>query len=162
MSIHSWPILILFIIICELVGIIGSVFTVKNISTWYEKLRQPSFRPPNWLFGPVWTTLYALMGWASYLIYQNRQLPLAGTALTFFVIQLILNFIWTPLFFGAKKLGWGFVEIIFMWVFIVLSIVYFFQVVPLAGWLMLPYLAWVSFASFLNFTLWKLNKNDQR
>ena len=155
----SWVQLILFIVVCEAVGIIGSLFTAKAIPSWYEKLRQPSFRPPNWLFGPVWTTLYALMGWASYLVYQNRQLPLAGTALMFFVVQLVLNFFWTPLFFGAKKLGWAFVEIVFMWIFIVLSIIWFFRVVPLAGWLLLPYLAWVSFASVLNFTLWKLNRN---
>lgn len=158
MSIASWPQLILFIIICEAVGIAGSFFTVKAIPTWYEKLRQPSFRPPNWLFGPVWTLLYALMGISAYLVYQNRQLPLAKVGLIFFLIQLALNAIWTPLFFGAKKLDWAFFEIAFMWVFIVLSVVYFFVIVPLAGWLMLPYIVWVSFASLLNYSIWQLNK----
>ncbi len=158
MSISSWPQLILFIIICEAVGIAGSFFTAKAIPTWYEKLRQPSFRPPNWIFGPVWTFLYALMGLSAYLVYQNQQRPLAKIGLIFFLIQLILNAIWTPLFFGAKKLGWAFFEIVLMWVFIVLSVVSFFMAVPLAGWLMMPYITWVSFASLLNYSIWQLNK----
>jgi tryptophan-rich sensory protein len=151
----SWPLLILFIVVCELVGIAGSYFTVKSIPNWYGRLRKPSFSPPNWLFGPVWTLLYALMGWAAYLIFAAQGFK---TALIFFVIQLALNAIWTPLFFGAKQLGWAFAEIAVMWMFILLSTIWFFQVLPLAGWLMVPYLAWVSFASLLNFRLWKLNK----
>jgi tryptophan-rich sensory protein len=153
--ITSWPQLIAFVVICELVGIAGSVFTVKAIPNWYAKLRKPSFRPPNWVFGPVWTLLYAFMGWAAYLVYSQQGFK---TALIFFTIQLVLNAIWTPLFFGAKKLGWAFGEIVIMWIFILLSTIWFFGVSPLAGWLLLPYLAWVSFASALNFSIWQLNK----
>jgi len=146
------------IIICELVGISGSFFTIKSIPTWYAKLNKPAFSPPNWIFGPVWTLLYAMQGIAAYLIYQKIfGSPLAKIAFVLFVIQLILNAIWTPLFFGLKNPRLAFFEILLMWIFIVLSTVWFFRVSPTAGYLMLPYLAWVSFASALNYSIWRLN-----
>jgi len=146
------------ILICELVGISGSFFTIKSIPTWYAKLNKPAFSPPNWIFGPVWTLLYAMQGIAAYLIYQKiADNPMAKMALALFIIQLILNAIWTPLFFGLKNPRLAFFEILLMWIFIVLSTVWFFRVSPTAGYLMLPYLAWVSFASALNYSIWRLN-----
>lgn len=150
-----WPTLIIFILICQASGILGAVFTAKSIPNWYSKLKKPSFNPPNWLFGPVWTLLYTLMGISGYLLWQNSH---SSTAIILFFIQLILNAIWTPLFFGAKQLGWGFVEIILMWIAILLTIIFSWNISLWSAILLIPYLLWVSFASLLNFYLWKLNK----
>lgn len=155
----QWLRLATFVIVAELAGILGTVFTVRSIPTWYAGLQKPSFNPPNWVFGPVWTVLYFLQGLAAYLVWERRDShPQAGTALKLFWIQLALNAIWTPIFFGAKNLGLAFVEIILMWIFIVLTMVWFWRVRPTAAYLMLPYLAWVTFASVLNFSLWRLNR----
>jgi len=159
MHIISWFGLAVSVIICELVGIGGSAFTVKSIPTWYAQLNKPLFSPPNWLFGPVWTLLYAIQGIAAYLIYQKIPTnPQAKTALGLFVVQLILNAIWTPLFFVAHNIKLAFFEIVLMWISILLSTIWFFRADETAGWLMLPYLAWVTFASVLNYSLWRLNK----
>ena len=154
----NWIMLIIFIVICEAVGLGGAVFTAKAIPTWYAKLNKPSFSPPNWIFGPVWTLLYALQGIAAYIIFQY---PGGNTAISLFVIQLGLNAFWTPLFFGAKKLGWAFAEILLMLFFILITVVSFFKIDSGAGWLMLPYAAWVSFASLLNYKLWRLNQDKK-
>ena len=97
----NWLSLIIFIVVCELVGISGSFFTVRAIPTWYAKLKKPTFNPPNWIFGPVWTVLYALQGIAAYLVFQKNGIDFA---LEFFVVQLILNALWTPLFFARNNL----------------------------------------------------------
>jgi len=155
MLLTSWFTLLLFIILCELAGILGSVFTIKAIPTWYKNLRKPSFNPPSWIFGPVWTILYLLMGISGYLILENNTKSLA---LIFFFVQLVLNAIWTPIFFGAKKLGLAFIELALMWITILLTILFSLKVSMLAALLLLPYLLWVSFAGLLNFSLWKINK----
>jgi benzodiazapine receptor len=149
-----WLQLLFSIFICELVGISGSIFTVRAIPTWYVKLKKPSFNPPNWIFGPVWTMLYALQGIAIYIVFYepNNTVPLV-----FFIIQLILNAIWTPLFFGAKKIGLAFVEILLIFCFIVTTIISFSSVNTTAAWLMIPYALWVAFASILNYKIWALN-----
>ena len=117
----NWPSLIVFILLCQAAGILGSAYTIKSIPTWYKGLIKPSFNPPSWLFGPVWTLLYTLMAISGYLLWQN---PNSKLPVILFFVQLMLNAIWTPLFFGAKKLGWAFVELTFMWAAILLTIIF--------------------------------------
>jgi tryptophan-rich sensory protein len=160
MKINLNEILKLFIsiIICQLAGVIGSVFTTPAIPTWYAALVKPSFTPPNWVFAPVWTSLYLLMGVSAFLVWRRGiENPKVNLALRFFIIQLVLNSLWSVLFFGLKSPLLGFIEIIILWVFILLTILYFFRVSKIAGILLLPYILWVSFAAVLNFSLWRLN-----
>lgn len=147
----------LFIIGCELVGILGSAFTFSSIPNWYVYLNKPFFSPPNWLFGPVWTLLYALMGVSAYLIWQKKNKK-TKEALNLFWIQLGLNFIWTPIFFGAKNLLLALVVIVAMWVYIVKTIKAFAKINKISSYLLYPYLAWVSFATLLNLSIWILNR----
>lgn len=145
----------LFVIGCELVGILGTVFTISAIPTWYANLIKPFFSPPNWIFGPVWTTLYALMGISVFLIYSSKKNN--QKALKLFGIQLFLNFIWTPIFFGLKDLSIAMVVIIAMAYYIYLTIIEFAKINKTASYLLYPYLAWVSFATLLNISIWILN-----
>jgi benzodiazapine receptor len=146
------------IIICQLAGVIGSLFTSPAIPTWYAALVKPTFNPPNWVFAPVWISLYFLMGISAYLVWRKgTENPRVNLALRFFIIQLILNSIWSVLFFGFRFPLLGFVEIILLFFFILLTVVYFFKVSKIAGILLLPYILWVSFAAVLNFSLWRLN-----
>lgn len=151
----NWLLLAVFILVCELVGVSGSFFTVRAIPAWYAKLKKPAFNPPNWVFGPAWIILYALQGIAAYLVFRTSGI---GPALDVFVIQLILNAIWTPLFFGAKRLGAALVELIVLLLCIVATIVLFFGIDVIAAWLMVPYLLWVIFATTLNYKIWQLNR----
>lgn len=147
--------LILFIIGSELVGILGSVFTISSIPVWYANLTKPFFSPPNWIFGSVWTILYAMIGISFFLIYESKKNN--KEAIKLFGIQMLLNFIWTPLFFGLKDLSLAFVVIVAMWYYIILTIKAFAKINKNASYLLYPYLAWVSFASLLNFSIWILN-----
>jgi len=142
--------------ICEAAGVIGALFTTKSIPTWYQALIKPSFNPPNWIFGPVWTTLYFLMGVSLFLVWANKTTD-KKLALIFFFAQLILNTLWSIIFFGMHAPFYAFIEIILMWGMILLSIIYSWKISAWAGALLIPYLLWVSFASVLNFYLWKLN-----
>lgn len=147
-----------FIIFCELVGIVGSYFTISSIPNWYATLNKPFFNPPNFLFGPVWTLLYALMGISAYLIWEKGiKKKDIKEALKLFTIQLFLNGIWTPIFFGAKELFVALIVILIMWVFILKTILKFRKINKIASYLLIPYLLWVSFASLLNFSIWYLN-----
>jgi tryptophan-rich sensory protein len=160
MKINPNEILKLFIsiIICQFAGVIGSVFTTPAIPTWYATLVKPSFAPPNWIFSPVWISLYLLMGISAFLVWRKGiENPQVNLALRFFIIQLVLNSLWSVLFFGLKSPLLGFIEIIFLWIFILLTSLYFFRVSTIAGTLLLPYLLWVSFAAVQNFSLWRLN-----
>lgn len=144
--------------VCELIGIAATPFTISAISTWYRYLNKPFFSPPNWIFGPVWTTLYFLMGIALYLIWQkgiNKKKN--RVAIYFFSIQLFLNFTWSLLFFGLHSPILGFINIVLLWIFIFMTILKFKKISPLAARLMYPYLAWVSFASLLNLFIIILN-----
>jgi len=154
---NSWVEIIIAIAVCEAVGVSGAFFTARAIPTWYANLKKPSFNPPNWIFGPVWTVLYALQGISAYLIFHEAA---NVQALLPFIIQLILNGIWTPLFFGAKKVGPAFFEIIVMLIFIILTIISFYPISQTAAWLMTPYAAWVMFASALNYKIWALNYRE--
>lgn len=153
----QWPLLISSILGCELVGIAGTVFTSQAIPSWYSTLTKPVFSPPNWVFGPVWTTLYALMGIAGYLLWTSKKSKQRTNALFAFGMQLALNGAWTPLFFGAKQLELAFIEILLLWGTIAITIRYSWRVQRLAAYLLLPYLAWVSFATLLNGALVWLN-----
>jgi len=125
---------------------------------WFAGLDKPTWQPPNYLFGPVWTTLYLMMGIAAGLVWQRGPSPKVRTALMVFVGQLLLNALWTPVFFGAHMLGAALVLIVLLWLAIALTIVHFWRVRTLAAALLLPYLAWVSFATALNASLWMLNR----
>jgi len=144
------------IALCHLAGIIGSLFTVTSSGSWYETIIKPSFNPPGWVFGPVWLTLYTLMGISLYLVWRsgNRDWIVFGV----FGLQLVLNALWSILFFGIQSPVYAFIEIIFLWAAIIASIVLFFRVSKTAAYLLIPYALWVSFAAFLNFTIWRLNK----
>lgn len=150
------------VFIAQLAGIIGSFFTVSKIPTWYATLAKPSFNPPNWLFGPVWTTLYTLMGISAYLVWEKRNdkkfAKLAKNALVFYGFQLVLNALWSIVFFGFEALGAAIIVIGFLWAMIFLTIIYSYKVSKLAAFLLIPYLLWVSFASVLNIALYLLNR----
>jgi len=144
--------LILCILIAEGAGILGSIATFSSVKTWYlTDLIKPSWNPPSWLFGPVWTLLFFLMGIALYLVWTKKN------NLFWFWVQLILNIIWSYLFFGLRSPSFAFFEIIFLWFAIAKTILEFKKYNKTASYLLLPYLAWVSFASFLNLTIALLN-----
>jgi tryptophan-rich sensory protein len=150
--------LVISLIICQFAGFIGSLFTTPTIPTWYASLQKPTFNPPNWVFAPVWISLYFLMGISAFLVWRKGiENPQVNLALRFFIIQLVLNSIWSVLFFGLRSPLLGLVEIIILWTIILLTILYFFKVSKIAGILLLPYFVWVSFATVLNFSLWRLN-----
>jgi benzodiazapine receptor len=150
--------LITSIVICQLAGVIGSIFTTPAISTWYAALKKPVFTPPNWVFSPAWITLFVLMGISAFLVW-NKGLSdqRVKIALSIFVAQLILNALWSAMFFGLRSPLAGLIEIAVLWIAILLSILYFFKVSEIAGILLLPYILWVSFAAILNFSIWRLN-----
>ena len=158
MSIKDILKLIGSIIICQLAGFIGSLFTTPAIPTWYKTLTKPAFNPPNSIFSPIWITLFLLMGISLFLVWQkNLKDRKVKIALLFFTVQLVLNILWSVLFFGLKSPLLAFIEIIILWFAILLTILKFFKVSKPAGALLLPYILWVSFAAFLNFFLWNLN-----
>ncbi|MBD3279171.1 MAG: tryptophan-rich sensory protein [Candidatus Pacebacteria bacterium] len=150
--------LISSIIACQLVGILGSVFTVSSIPTWYVNLNKPFFAPPNWVFGSVWTILYFMMGVSFYLIWkQGGPKQKTRTAIKYFLSQLGLNFIWSPVFFGLRSPALALLVIVIMWVLIVLTIKKFYPLSQWAAYLLIPYLLWVSFAASLNSAIVLLN-----
>ena len=150
--------LIIAIIIPVSVGAISGFFTATGVESWYQTINKPSWNPPGWIFGPVWTTLYVMMGIALFLVWKSDSSDvMKKTAIALFAIQLILNFFWSFIFFDQQQIGWALVEIIVMWFFILLTIFAFGNVSKLAAWLLVPYISWVSFATILNYTIWKLN-----
>jgi len=148
--------LIIAIAICEFAGLLGSIFNFYSIPTWYAGLKKPSFNPPNWIFGPVWTILFLLMGISLYLIWTHG-FGSSKIALWLFILQLVLNILWSALFFGLKNPGLAFAEIVLLWVSIAAMIFSFYSISEAAAWLMVPYILWVSFAAVLNFSIWMLN-----
>ena len=154
---NKWIKLIICILICQLAGIIGSLFTISSITSWYAKLYKPSFTPPDWLFGPVWLTLYALMGISLYLVWNEKSKGNIKIPLVLFFTQLFLNALWSIMFFGFHLIFYGLVEIIIMWIFIALTIVSFYRVSRNAALVLIPYIAWVTIATSLNYFVWILN-----
>ena len=158
---HSGEIikLVASILVCLLAGIIGSFFTQPAIPGWYASLNKPSFNPPNWIFGPVWTFLYITMGIAAFLIWKTGlNNPLVKIALVIFIIQLILNSVWSIAFFGFKSPFAGLIIIIFLWIAIITTMFFFYKVSKPAMFLLIPYILWVSFAAVLNYSIYTLNR----
>ena len=146
--------LIGWILLCFAAAAAGAAFTTGD---WYILLNKPSWSPPGWVFGPVWTLLYTMMAIAAWRVWKLGGFTQQRRPLTMFLVQLALNAIWTPLFFGLRQLGLAFVEIIVMWFAILATIIMFRRVSPAAAWLLVPYLLWVAFASVLNGVLWWMN-----
>jgi len=150
--------LVISLILPQLAGGIGALFTTPSVTSWYGTITKPSFNPPSWVFGPVWTTLFVLMGIALYLVWQQgTKRPQVRYALAIFGVQLVLNTLWSIIFFGLHSPGGALIEIAFLWLAIAATIFAFAKMSKTAAWLLAPYLAWVSFAAFLNFTIWRLN-----
>lgn len=150
--------LIISLALPQLAGLIGSIFTTSAIPVWYATLQRPSFSPPNWIFGPVWITLYVLMGISVYLVWQKIEVnKKAKRAMLFFWIHLFFNASWSIIFFGFQNPGLAFVNIIIIWFFIIVLMIKFWQINKWSTHLLIPYLLWVSFASILNFFIWYLN-----
>lgn len=150
--------LVIAIAVSLLAGIIGSVFTTSSVSSWYLTLTKPDLNPPSYVFGPVWTTLYALMGIAAFLIWKKGlDRKDVKVALGIFIIQLVLNTLWSIIFFGLHSPGAALVEIVFLWLAILATIIAFYKISRAAAYLLLPYILWVSFAAYLNYSIWVLN-----
>ncbi|MFH1709439.1 MAG: TspO/MBR family protein [bacterium] len=144
---------------CLIAGMIGSVFTAPSIPAWYAGLQKPAFNPPNWIFAPVWTALFIMMGIAAYLVWdrgsENKNVKIALAA---FGGQLFLNVLWSVLFFGLRSPSSAFVDIILLWLAILLTIICFYKVSRPASYLLIPYILWVSFAAVLNLSILLLNR----
>ncbi len=141
------------------IGSLGGIFTAPEIKTWYLHLNKPSWNPPNWLFAPVWSSLYLMMGISFYLIWKSAFANDRKTwAIIIFIAQFALNFLWSFIFFKNHQLGWAFVELVVMWLAILCSIIAFSSINKIAAWLLVPYISWVSFAGILNYSVWMLNK----
>jgi translocator protein len=142
------------------IGALGSYFTISEIKSWYQTINKPSFNPPSYVFGPVWTILYILIGISFFFIWQNNTATsmLKTTAIALFVTQLVLNFLWSVLFFNQHQIGWALVDIVLLWLSILLMILSFAKINTLSAWLLVPYISWVSFATILNYNIWILNK----
>ena len=150
----AWPGLVVWLILCFAAPALGSA---TGPGEWYAQLQKPSWNPPGWVFGPVWTALYTMMAVAAWLVWKQDGFKAQRRPLTLFLMQLALNATWTPLFFGLHWPGVAFFEMVLLWLAITATLVAFWRVSRVAAWLLAPYLAWVSFAAVLNFTLWRLN-----
>ncbi len=169
---NGWLSLVVFLLAPFLAASVGGFATQTSVDTWYKTLRKPAWNPPAWVFGPVWTTLYTLMGIASWLVWRSnagKKHPDDSTlvqhqpsgvqgALQIYGIQLALNALWSILFFGARRIRWAFAELLVLWGMIAVTLVRFYRIKPIAGWLLVPYLLWSTFAAFLNATIWRMNR----
>ncbi|QGQ22024.1 tryptophan-rich sensory protein [Gimesia benthica] len=152
-----WTGLVVFIVVCLGAGGLGAIATTPEIEGWYKTIEKPMWNPPDSVFGPVWTTLFLMMAIAAWMVWKPEGVKAARMPLTLFAGQLSLNVAWSWIFFGMHEPGWAFAEIVILWLAVTATTVTFFRYSSVAGWLMVPYLAWVSFASVLNFTIWRLN-----
>ncbi|HYD93211.1 MAG TPA: TspO/MBR family protein [Candidatus Paceibacterota bacterium] len=149
--------LVIFVLISQGAGLLGSFFTASAIDSWYASLVLPAVAPPNWVFGPVWTLLYLFMGIALWLVWRKRAEKKTYLAYSLFGIQLILNTLWSYIFFGLQNPAAAFIEIIILWIAILGTVVVFTKASRTAGILLAPYLLWVTFAAYLNLQIWQLN-----
>lgn len=147
-----------FIILCLAVSGVGGAITATSVDTWYQALEKPPFNPPDWLFAPVWTALYILMGIAAWRVWRLRSFKVTCKALTVFAVQLCLNLTWSFLFFGLQRIDLALVGIVTLLVAIITNTIMFWRVERLAGLLFVPYAAWVTYATILNASLWLLNE----
>ncbi|HKJ45808.1 MAG TPA: TspO/MBR family protein [Balneolales bacterium] len=150
--------LIVAILICFGAAAVGSFFTAKSVSTWYVTLNKPTWNPPGWLFGPVWTILYLMMATSIWLIWSKFTFKDYPVIYSIFSLQLILNVLWSGIFFGLRQPGWAVMDIAVLWLLILLYVLLTWPVSKAASLLFVPYLLWVGFAGVLNFTIWRLNK----
>ena len=147
-----------FIIICLIFGNgLGGYFTFISVEGWYQTLNKPNFNPPDWVFGPVWTTLYILMGVSVWLVWKEKESNTRSIGIKIFWLQLFFNVFWTYLFFGIQKIGLSLIEILFLILLIVINIRFFLKIKKIAAYLLLPYLFWVMYASLLTYNIWILN-----
>jgi translocator protein len=149
---------VFWLLVCFAAAGIGSAMTSKSLADWYPGLAKPTWNPPDWVFGPVWTLLYTMMAIAAWLVWRNAGWHGAPVPLALFTTQLALNVIWSGLFFALESPGAAFAEIVLLWLSILATLVQFWRIDRAAGALLGPYLAWVSFAAALNFTIWQLNR----
>jgi tryptophan-rich sensory protein len=156
---RPWVSLVFAILTVEIVGASGAIFTAQGLGPWYESLQQPTLAPPNWVFGPVWTILFALIGVALWLVWrQYTEAPKpTRLALAVFAVHFLFNLGWSAVFFGMGETGWALVVITILWLLIVKTMWAFNRVDPRAAVLLLPYLLWVTFAAYLNYQFWVLN-----
>ncbi len=150
--------LVVAVVVCYGAALLGNLATMPQIPTWYAGIAKPPWTPPDWLFGPVWSLLYAMMAVAAWFIWRQSDWKTAKSPLLWFAAQLILNSLWSILFFGMQKPAWSMVEVFFLWLAILMTIRAFWPVSRLAAGLLIPYLIWVSFASVLNVAIWQLNR----
>lgn len=155
---HEWVGLILFLAGCFIVAGLGSIATTPEIPNWYARLRKPVWTPPNWLFGPVWAALYAAMAVAAWMVWKRAGWDAGKGALVLFFIQLLLNMVWSFVFFRFHSPGWAFAEIILLWAAIAATALSFARVSLTAALLFVPYLLWVTYAAALNFAVWRMNR----
>jgi len=149
--------LALFVALCLGVSGLGAWFTSGSVATWYPTIRKPAWNPPAWVFGPVWTVLYVMMATAAWLVWRKAGFSGAAGAMGLFAAQLALNAAWSPLFFGLRSPAAGLADIVALWIAVGVTLFAFWRVVPLAGALLVPYWLWVTFATALNFAIWRLN-----
>lgn len=155
---RAWPGLVVFILVCHGAGVIGALTTETGSSTWYQSLAKPTFQPPGWVFGPVWLTLYTLMGIAAWRVYRlGGEKPGVRAALVLFAVQLALNAAWSPVFFGAHGIEIAAVILVALWVAVLATTIAFLRLDRPAGWMLVPYVAWVTFAAVLNIAIVTLN-----
>jgi benzodiazapine receptor len=157
MKARQWVALAVFVGGSFAAGAVGQWVGGAGAGPWYRSLAKPPFNPPSWLFAPVWSALYLMMGVAAWLVWRRRGLLRAAPAMVLFVAQLALNALWPILFFGMHRPDVAFAEILILWAAILATTVAFFRVTAAAGWMMVPYLAWVTFAAVLNAALWRMN-----
>ncbi|GAB4091668.1 TspO/MBR family protein [Flaviaesturariibacter terrae] len=151
--------LFLSLAIPQVVGGTAGFFTVTGVGTWYQRIQRPAWNPPNWVFGPVWTLLYVLMGIALYLVWRGPgSNPQKRRAITFWSIQLAANFLWSFLFFNQHRIGLALLDLAVLWLLILLTIFSFARINKTAAWLLVPYISWVTFAGILNYSIWMLNR----
>lgn len=151
-------VLIGFMVLTFAIGLAGSMYTGRSVQTWYPALKKPAWNPPSWLFGPVWTLLYICIAISGWLVWREAPEKTITLPMIFFLIQLILNGLWSYLFFGRQNPGAAFVDIVILWLLIALYAVFSWDVSRIASLLFVPYFLWVGFASLLNFSIWTLNK----
>ncbi|MSR73684.1 MAG: tryptophan-rich sensory protein [Candidatus Pacebacteria bacterium] len=157
MKINNTFKLIISLSIPQLAGVLGSYFTIGSVKYWYPVLVRPALNPPAWIFGPVWTTLFLLMGYALYLVWKDEIRKSKRLAYWAFSIQMVLNALWSIIFFGLHSPGGALFEIIFLWLAILVTIIAFAKISKPAAWLLVPYILWVSFAGYLNYSIYALN-----
>ena len=146
-----------FAALCFAVAAAGGAATATSVGTWYAGLAKPAFNPPDWVFGPVWTCLYVTMAVAAWLVWREQGFSAGRIPLVLFAVQLALNAVWSGLFFGLRAPGLAFADIVLLWIAILATLIAFGRVSTWAAALLVPYLAWVSFAAALNWTLWRMN-----